>query len=264
MKTGIVPTIFLVVLLCISSAGCIEMANPTPDHAKVYGNLIYLDPNYVDPSLIWSLVLNPNGYETELVSMVNTWLNPENPVIEAGAGIGVLSACINERLTHPAEQVSVEPNPYLTESLQKTKNANQMSFTILPKAIAYAGTANVTISVDSSILRNRLMESSIFENTVEVPATTLEQIAHDAGFAGNITLVMNIVGYEHDVLQYEPAFLQNSVGIVIAAVYTDGRNTPDTFASRMERLGFTERQRMADGNGKYTAMVFENTGVPVV
>lgn len=257
-----ISLIILLIFLCVLSAGCLEIANPTPDHASVRGNIIYLDPNYMDTTFIWSLLTNPNDYQATLISEIDVWLKPERPVIELGAGIGVVSAYVNERLLLPAQQVSVEPNPYLLPSLQKTRNENQMSFTIVPKAIGYGGSENVTMSVGSAILHNRIVEASAFVNTVEVPATTVEKVAQDAGFRDNITLIMTVVGYEHEVIQHESQFMQNSVGTVIAAVYTDGRNSPDTFASRMNHLGFEEKIRITEARENYVVMVFEKIVVP--
>lgn len=246
-------------LLCIAatlSAGCIGVANPTPNQAMIRENRIFLDPDYVDTNFIWSLLLEPNSFDRELVNAVNGWLSPTNPVIEVGAGIGMLSTYINDRLAIPAQQISVEPNPYLLPSLGKTKSYNLAGYTIVPKAVAY-GTQNVTMSVESSIMKNRITEDSAFVETVTVPATTFRQIAADANFAGNITLVINIIGSEFDVVLNEEEFLKNNVSTIISAVYTSGKNTPDSFSERLVYLGFTEVSRAEDQNGGYMVMVFQ-------
>ncbi|MDE2518243.1 MAG: FkbM family methyltransferase [Methanocorpusculum sp.] len=248
-------------LICIAatlSAGCIGVANPTPNQAMVRENLIFLDPDYVDANFIWILLLDPNSFDRELVNAVNGWLTPANPVIELGAGVGMLSTYINDRLAIPAQQVSVEPNPYLLPSLEKTKSYNLAGYTIVPKAVAY-GTQNVTISTSSDIMDNRITQSSAFVETTTVPATTVRQIASNANFHGNITLVMNIIGSEFDVVLNEAEFLKNNVSTIISAVYTSGKNTPDSFAERLGWLGFTEMSRVEDIDGGYTVMVFEKT-----
>ncbi|HJK61016.1 MAG TPA: FkbM family methyltransferase [Methanocorpusculum sp.] len=248
-------------LICIAatlSAGCIGVANPTPNQAMVRENLIFLDPDYVDANFIWNLLLDPNSYDQELINAVDSWLSPTDPVIELGAGVGILSTYINDKLAIPSQQVSVEPNPYLQPSLEKTKSYNEASYTIVPKAVAY-GEDNVTMSVSSTILKNRIIEDSMFVETITVPATTVQQIADDANFAGNITLVMNIVGSEYDVIVNEAEFLKNNVSTIIAAVYTSGKNTPETFATRLGYLGFAEKSRAEDTDGGYMVMVFQKT-----
>lgn len=245
----------LICIVATLSAGCIGVANPTPNQVMIRENLIFVDPDYVDPNFIWSLLLDPNSFSRELVNAVDGWLPAANPVIEVGAGVGVLSTYINDRISMPGMQVSVEPNPYLLPSLEKTKSYNLAGYTIVPKAVAY-GTQNVTMSVDSFIMKNRITDSSAFVETVTVPATTLRQIAADANFTGNITLVMNILGSEFDVGLHEAEFLKNNVSTIISAVYTSGKNTPDSFSERMGRLGFTEVSRAEDKNGGYMVMVF--------
>lgn len=249
-------------LICIAAtlcAGCVGVANPTPNQAMVRENLIFLDPDYIDTNFIWSLILEPNDFDRELVNAVDNWLTPTNPVIEVGAGVGVLSTYINDRLAIPSQQVSVEPNPYLLPSLEKTKTYNLAGYTILPKAVAY-GTQNVTMSVDSSIMKNRITEDSAFMETITVPATTIQEIATNENFAGNITLVMNIIGSEYDVVLNEAEFLKNNVSTIISAVYTSERNNPENFSKRLEYLGFTEVSKVVDEkNGGYTVMVFQKT-----
>lgn len=261
MNARALPLISLLLILTVFSAGCLTLADPTPTEAKIRGNIIYLDPQIMDPDFIWSLVMNPNAFDSGLIHGVDTYLEPANSVIEVGAGIGVLSCYINEKLMFPTQQVSVEPNPYLIPTLEKTKAENKMSFTILQEAVSYGPASTATISVESSIMQNRITESSAFTRTAEVPATTIEKIAGNANFGSNITLVMNIIGYEHDVIQNEPKFIRNTVGTMIVAVYSDEKNTPDTFSQRMKLLGFAERERVQDVNGNHMAMVFENEWV---
>ncbi|MDV0443450.1 hypothetical protein [Methanorbis rubei] len=246
-------------LLCVAfcvCAGCVGVANPTPNQAMVRENLIFMDPDYVDAEFVWNLLLNPNAYDAELIAAVDKYMPAENPVIELGAGVGVLSTYMNDRLILPIHQVSVEPNPYLQSSLNETKAVNTAGFTIVPKAIAY-GSPNVTFSVGSNIVRNRITDNSVFVETVTVPTTTVQQLASDAKFSSNITLVMNIAGYEHDVAQREPDFLKNNVSTIISAVYTTGKNTPDTFAERIKYLGFAEKSRIYDETTGYTVMAFQ-------
>ena len=246
----------LLVVGIMLTAGCVGLVNPTPSEVMIRGNLIFVDPAYVDGSFVWKLLLDPNGYEPEMTAAVNSSLSPANPVIEIGAGIGSLSAYINDKLTMPLNQVSIEPNPYLIPSLEKTKQVNGLGMTIVQKAIGY-GSKTVAISVTSDITNNRIVRSDgSIVKSVEVNTTTVQDVAADAGFTSNITLVMNIVGYEHSVVQYEADYLSNNVSTVISAVYTDGKNTPDSFSTRMQLIGFTETCRVAAVNSGYVVMVF--------
>ncbi|MDR0439286.1 MAG: hypothetical protein LBH02_03590 [Methanocalculaceae archaeon] len=251
----------MLTLICIAttlSVGCVGITDPTPNQAMIRENLIFIDPNHVDASFIWNLLLDPNSFDRELVNGVDGWLIPTHPVIELGAGVGILSTYINDRLVIPTQHMAVEPNPYLQLSLEKTRSYNLSGYTIVPKAVAY-GTQNVTISASSTIIKNRIIEESAFVKTITIPATTVQQIATDANFAGNVTLVMNIIGSEFDVILNEAEFLKNNVSTIISAVYTSGNNTPDSFAERLEHLEFVEMSRMEDEGGGYTVMIFEKT-----
>lgn len=57
----------------------------------------------------------------------------------------------------------------------------------------------------------------------------------------------------------ESEFLKNNVSTIISAVYTSGKNTPNSFAERLRYAGFTEVSRVADTNAGHTVMVFEKS-----
>ncbi len=250
-------SIFILALLVVGftlTSGCVGVINPTPSEVMIRGNLISVDPAYVDGTFIWQLLLHPNAYETEMIDAVDGYLVPENPVIELGAGIGVLSAYINDQLTMSVNQVSVEPNPYLIPGLEMTKKTNALGTTFVQKAIGYDADT-VEISTTSNIMNNRIVDSGGIVESVNVETTTVQKLADAAGFSSNVTLVMDIVGYEHSVVQYEADYLSTHVNTVIAAVYTDGRNTPDSFSAKMQLIGFKEKSRVVAEEG-YTVMVF--------
>lgn len=252
-------SVFISALLVVGimlTAGCVGLVNPTPNEVMIRGNLISVDPAYVDESFIWKLLLDPNGYEPEVFAAADKYLIMQNPLIELGAGIGSLSAYMNDKLTMPVNHISVEPNPYLTPSLEKTKQTNDLGTTFVQKAVGY-GSAEVEVSVTSDITNNRIIRSDgAIVKSVTVETTTVRKLAEDAGFSSNISLVMNIVGYEHSVVQYEAEFLSQNVTTVISAVYADGKNTPDSFAAKMKLLGFTEKSREAAAENGYVVMVF--------
>jgi FkbM family methyltransferase len=255
-ETVSVLILALLIVGFILTAGCVGLVNPTPNEVMIRGNLISVDPTYVDGAFIWKLLLDPNGYEPEMVAAVDGYLIPQNPLIELGAGIGSLSAYMNDKLTMSVNQVSVEPNPYLIPSLNLTKQNNDLGVTFVQKAIGY-GSNTVAISVTSDITNNRIVRpDGVLVKSVEVETTTVQKLAQNAGFKSNITLVMNIVGYEYSVVQYEADFLSQNVSTVIAAVYTDGKNTPDSFADKMTMIGFTEKSRELANENNYVVMVF--------
>lgn len=245
----------ILLLAAVLSSGCIAELNPTPNEVKIRGNIISVDPAYVSNDIIWMLLISPNMYEPELFSAVDTYLPRDNPVIELGCGIGALSVFINDRISNPYEQVSVEPNPYLQDMLEKTKENNSMVCTFLEAAVAY-GSDKVEMVVSNNILSNHVSAKER-EDTVQVKATTVEEIANNAGFTKEpITLIMSIVGSEHSVILKESNFISNHVGCVISAVYEDGKANAETFNTQMTKLGFTSQLSKYDSDSGYTVVVY--------
>jgi FkbM family methyltransferase len=63
--------------------------------------------------------------------IANTFIEPDNVVLELGARYGTVSCVINKRLSNPLNQVSVEPDKNVWHALQKNRERNGCSFHIL-------------------------------------------------------------------------------------------------------------------------------------
>ena len=61
-----------------------------------------------------------------------------NSVIKVGACVGVLSTYINDRLALPGMQFSLDPNPYLLQSLEKAKFYSGIHHCVKSGGIRYA------------------------------------------------------------------------------------------------------------------------------
>ncbi|HJJ47534.1 MAG TPA: hypothetical protein O0X39_00885 [Methanocorpusculum sp.] len=243
-------------LFAVCSSGCISELNPTPNEVKIRGNIISVDPNYISNDIIWMLLLKPNDYEPVLYEAIDKYMPNDNPVIEAGCGIGAVSAYINDKLIYPLDQVSIEPNPYLQPGLLKTLETNNLRCTFLEKAIAY-GTDKIEMQVSNNILSNHVTAIPR-ENTVLVDTTTFEEVADNAGFSKktNLTIIMTIVGSEHTVIQKESEFFKNRVDTVICGVYVDGKANPGTFTAQMQKAGFHEIFSAPDESSGFTVEVY--------
>lgn len=80
-----------------------------------------------------------HDYERDERETVKKFLDNDVPVIELGAGFGVISCTINKKLTNPKNHIVVEANPYLTLPLEKNRDMNGCQFTVVNKAIGYGG-----------------------------------------------------------------------------------------------------------------------------
>ncbi len=70
-KTVSVLILALLVVGFMLTAGCVGLVNPTPNEVMIRGNVISVDPTYVDETFIWKLLLDPNGYEPEMIAAVD-------------------------------------------------------------------------------------------------------------------------------------------------------------------------------------------------
>ena len=215
-------------ILTILSAGCISTLNPLPHEVMVRENIIAVNPEYVPSSLIISLLVNPNGYETSLFDALDEYLPRENPVIEIGAGIGAVSAYVNDRLFIKTEHIALEPNPYYTELLRETKKKNNLGTRFVHGAINYESALSpYALSKngadgDASAYTLVYTSDSIIELKMEVQSLTLSEVIRDSTFVDkkNITLIVDAEGVFEDILDNEPA-LRNSVSIIFATVFDD-------------------------------------------
>ncbi len=246
-----------VITMAILSAGCISTVTPIPHEVMVRENIISVDPEYVSPSLILSLLLNPNSYEPSMFEAVDEYLPRTSPVVEAGAGIGALSAYINDRLeAKKSDHIAVEANPYLLPGLMVTKQTNRLGTIFMPAAVAYTGDT-VEITVSTNILENQVSSARSTE-TAAVSATTIDRLILNSSFEdkGNVTLVLDIGGAEHTVIENE-INLKEYVAVIIAAVYSDDKNTPESFSRKLTNLGFRQIGNAATDPNGFTTMVFK-------
>ena len=243
-------------VLTILSAGCISTLNPLPHEVMVRENIIAVNPEYVPSSLIISLLVNPNGYETSLFDALDEYLPRENPVIEIGAGIGAVSAYVNDRLFIKTEHIALEPNPYYTELLRETKKKNNLGTRFVQGAINY-DTAFVPYVVSRNIV-DTASAAAYTDETVTVQSLTLSQIIRDSTFVDktNITLIVDAEGVCEDILDNEPA-LSHAVSTIITTV--TGSDEIFELRRKAESAGYTlVNTPLADESGLMT-LVFQRT-----
>ena len=243
-------------ILTIMSAGCISTLNPLPHEVMVRENIIAVNPEYVPSSLIISLLVNPNGYETSLFDALDEYLPRENPVIEIGAGIGAVSAYVNDRLFIKTEHIALEPNPYYTELLRETKKKNNLGTRFVQGAINYDA-AFVPYVVSRNIV-DTASAAAYTDETVTVQSLTLSQIIRDSTFVDktNITLIVDAEGVCEDILDNEPA-LSHAVSTIITTV--TGSDEIFELRRKAESAGYTlANTPLADESGLMT-LVFQRT-----
>ena len=90
-------------------------------------------------------------YEEPERKALKKFLDPELPVVELGACIGVVSCLTNRRLHKPNKHVVVEANPALLPLLEQNRDRNDCQFKIVHAAVSH-GARTITFNVDDNIL----------------------------------------------------------------------------------------------------------------
>ncbi len=241
-------------ILTILGAGCISTLNPLPHEVMIRENVISVDPEYVPSSLIISLLLDPDSYKTSLFDALDEYLPRENPVIEVGAGIGAVSAYINDRLFIKTEHIALEPNPYYTELLRETKEKNSLGTRFVQGAINY-DTAFVPYVVSRNIV-DTTASPTYTQETITVQSLTLAQIIHYSTFVDkqNITLIINTEGILEDILDNEPALSD-----AVSAIITTASDAEEIFdiTRKAEAAGYTQTNTPTEDESGLMAIVFK-------
>ena len=251
-----------VLVASIFGAGCISTLNPLPHEVMVRENVIAVDPEYVPSSLIMSLLVNPNGYETSLFDALDEFLPRENPVIEVGAGLGVVSAYVNDRIFIKNEHIALEPNPYYTTLLKETKKINNLGTRFVQGAIYYESSLSPYVLAKNSDESSTAVYTSVYssdsvtELQMEVQSLTLSEVIRDSSFVdkSNITLIVDADGVFEDILDNEPA-LRGSVSVIFATVLDDAEIFD--IKRKAEAAGYTLVNMPTADDGGLTTLVLK-------
>jgi Met-10+ like-protein len=102
-----------------------------------------------------------NRYERTQRDALAKYLDPSLPIVEFGAGIGVVSCVANKRLKDPTRHIAIEANPDLLALLVENRNRNGCLFTVLNQAVAY-GRDEVFLYRSPNFTSSSIYESPIF------------------------------------------------------------------------------------------------------
>lgn len=175
-------------------------------------------------------------YEKAELELVRFYLPSENPVIELGACLGVVSCITNQRLQTPESHVVVEANPHLIDTLQANRERNACHFDIRHAAVGY-GQKEIAFPVSSSFLGSSVYRHA--DQVVVVPTTSVEEIVRQNGFEV-ISLICDIEGSEVDVVANEIETLTTHVGLMIVETHPHitGTEAIEEMLILLQRSGF--------------------------
>jgi FkbM family methyltransferase len=184
------------------------------DRARVDGVTIQLDNRLLLPYFKGMIIAGI--YEKGERQIIQKYLPVDEPVIELGASIGVVSCVVNRKLTSPDQHVVVEASPDLIPTLKKNRDTNGCQFTIIEAAIAY-GSDSVTFFSNGLSLVGSLYGKG---RNMEVPTRTLQSIAEGAGFH-HFTLICDIEGSEIGLLEHEMDFIREHTGLILMETHDE-------------------------------------------
>lgn len=137
-------------------------------------------------------------------------IKPGATVLEIGAGIGIVSCFINRCLSDKAQQVSVEANPALIETIELNRDQNNAAFGI--EHCLVSRQEEGTFGVDNCIFISSAEDDKT--NRVTVPVKTVEQIEEQHGLSFD-TVFMDIQGGEYGFFRENPALLAKCTMVIL-------------------------------------------------
>ena len=205
------------------------------------------------PANVIDLLLS-DLYEEPERKALRTFLDPELPVIELGACIGVVSCLTNRRLRRPEQHVVVEANPALLPLLEDNRARNDCRFEIVHAAVSY-GVETIKFNVDDNILASSLHGDE--RQAVTVATVTLERLLNEHGFA-RATLICDIEGAELQLVEHELKTIGERVATIIMELHDRivGQEQTQAMLSQLESAGFKIVSRDGD------VVILEKSGVP--
>jgi FkbM family methyltransferase len=186
------------------------------------GIKIYI-PDTISPEI--AAMLYWEAYESAEIRFVNKYLNPKTDVIEIGSSIGGVSCQIGKRLDKDSKLICVEANPTLIETLNRNLKINNISATIVNKAIGQDELIHFQVSENNLISheRKRIPTTDLESRILKLETIQLSKLLNE----NNITvynLVCDIEGAEINLILEEPEAFKNIQSIIIELHTTQYNN----------------------------------------
>ena len=195
------------------------------------------------PANVVDLLLS-DLYEEPERKALQKFLDPQLPVIELGACIGVVSCLTNRRLQQPEKHVVVEANPALLPLIEQNRARNDCHFRIVHAAVSQ-GAETITFNVDDNILASSVHSGE--REGVVVSTVTLERLLNDHGFE-RATLICDIEGAELQLVEHELKTLSERIVTIIMELHDRivGEAPTRQMLSSLESAGFEIVSRDGD------------------
>lgn len=202
--------------------------------AEIDGCIFSIDTPYLSTSLKSRFALDRyEKPERQALQFLPTML----PVVELGAGIGVVSCLANKRLAHPEQHYVIEANPFLLPLLYKNRILNQSAFTILHGAISYSGNQQELFLERNFTDSNTIRSGS---QTIKVPSVSLGEIAKRYRL-NEFSLICDIEGAEFAMVENEADYISHAIRFIICETHPFilGEDRVASMLELLKSMGFT-------------------------
>ncbi len=203
--------------------------------ARVDGSKITL-PDPASPLL--EGVLRLQHFEGAERYAVAKFLPRREPVIEFGAGLGVVACLTNRLLAGPTRHWVLEANPAVLPVLKLNRDINGASFEIVHGALAYDA-KHVSFAVDETVAMSAVTQDTENRRTISVQSWTFADILAHTGLR-RCSVVCDIEGAEVELVRREGDALARVVGTLILEVHphVSGADTVQMMEHSLSDLGF--------------------------
>lgn len=168
------------------------------DTLEIKGVLIPNDPSIITPKIERSI--KNDAYEKDEVRGTPKFIEPEDRVIELGAGIGFISSFIHKHLD-VTNILCIEADPTLCKFIKKVHELNGITSVEVENIVALNGdsdSGSTKFYIRSPFWSSSLDDTDEYVSVVDVPTLKLSSIIQD--FKAN-TLIVDIEGGERDIFK---------------------------------------------------------------
>lgn len=183
--------------------------------------------------------------EEGTIKLIKKYLPTSQPVIELGAGSGIVSCYISNHIESGVSQLAVEPNQEIIELLKDNAQINNSEFEIINAAW---NPENKAVSLK---LGNTYLDSNTTHDRGAGERVRGIDLSSLAGLCENkkLSLVTNIEGGEFSLIRNEIHILQNSFDTLIIAFHNNTEYSIEDSVSFLESNGFLHID--TKGNNKF-------------
>jgi FkbM family methyltransferase len=184
-------------------------------------------------------------HEMEERALIKRWLPNDLPVLEFGGGLGVVSCLVNRKLANPSRHVVVEADPGMIPVLERNRNINGLSFTVINKAIAY-DCDHTDLNIDAEFIGTSIGGASVGK-TIKVGTTSVSSLMAEMNFA-TAGIVCDIEGAEAIIIDRDMPTLGDRIRFIMAEMHPKilGEGVVEKLLSDLGALGFTLKEKMGD------------------